>query len=224
MARKTKQSKVKELTIITVKEIFEKKRKITRNEALSFGITRLGAIIDSLKNQGWIISGEWADKEHSDYVYKLIERGKFLNRKDVEIRFISIDYPNILTLEEYITDKANEISTRGKRAVVLNIFEPVLDMTARLFDMPKRNVVLLSAEKHGYINKVSFNVMDVFNNTKGLFYPKKVYLKNRIKRIIDKKIIQEQNENLVFLIYGFNEKSEKDKALYNYVSKEIKGG
>lgn len=47
---------------------------VTRNWALKNGITRLGAITNSLKKEGWKFRGYYFNNR-ADYKYKLTEKG-----------------------------------------------------------------------------------------------------------------------------------------------------
>lgn len=60
-----------------VKEILRENGKISRNHCLQNYISRLGAIIFDLKEQGWDITGEWVKTERGkDFVYTLSDRPK----------------------------------------------------------------------------------------------------------------------------------------------------
>jgi len=53
----------------------EKWGEISRNTCLKNFITRLGAIVCDLKEQGWVLEGEYRKTEHGkDYVYRLISK------------------------------------------------------------------------------------------------------------------------------------------------------
>ncbi len=46
---------------------------VSRNSALQMYITRLGARVNDLKNDGWEIEGKWRKTEHGkDFAYTLI--------------------------------------------------------------------------------------------------------------------------------------------------------
>jgi len=49
------------------------KGNITRNECLAAYISRLGAIINILKKEGWVFESKYVN---GDYVYKTVKRGK----------------------------------------------------------------------------------------------------------------------------------------------------
>ena len=54
---------------------------ISRNQCLANFISRLGAIVLVLKNEGWELEGEWRG---GDYVYKLLNRPKVIPSPQLE--------------------------------------------------------------------------------------------------------------------------------------------
>lgn len=67
-------------------EMLKTQGEVTRNGALQMYISRLGAIIWSLKKEGWDIKGEWRKNEKGkDYVYYLVSRPtKIVTRHKIE--------------------------------------------------------------------------------------------------------------------------------------------
>ena len=70
-----------------VKQCLRERGQISRNEALANYISRLGAIICSLKKEGWEIDGEY---KAGNYVYKLkvapvIRKIEIINGRAVEV-------------------------------------------------------------------------------------------------------------------------------------------
>lgn len=56
-----------------VKSILRENGEISRNDCLTRHITRLGAIICHLNQNGWQIKGEWTTGQ-KDYVYKTLKK------------------------------------------------------------------------------------------------------------------------------------------------------
>lgn len=49
--------------------------RVSRNEALDNYITRLGAYVHELKNEGWVLEGRWEKTAYGkDYVYEKTNR------------------------------------------------------------------------------------------------------------------------------------------------------
>jgi hypothetical protein len=58
-----------------VKNQLRENGKISRNFCLQNYVSRLGAIIFIIKEQGWDINGHWVKTEHGkDFVYTLVNR------------------------------------------------------------------------------------------------------------------------------------------------------
>jgi len=225
MSRKRKNQKNSlESQRIQVKELLLKNKIITRNQAIAMGITRLGAIIDNLKNEGYAIEGFWVDDEKSDYAYKL-KAITPLGDVKTDKKIVLSNFDNLRTLEEWAATEANKLRAKGKEAVLINAFEPVLDVLSNIFTMPKRNVIVLSGEKQAFINKVAFPIMNVYESVKTMFYEngKRTYLKNRIERIIKKHKNKnaESEKEIVFIIYGLKDTDERDIAFAKYLEQKL---
>ena len=204
-----------------VRKILEKEGKISRNQALSMNVTRLGAAIDRLKKEGYAIDGEWTE-DKSDYVY-ILKGITNVPKKAVKVRIYSFEYDNLYDLEIKASLFANRYAKRGKNVVMINFFEPVLNVISKMFSMPKRNVVILSKEKNAFIEKFSFNITDVYEKVREMFYENKKIssLIRRVKNEIKKGSVEDR-EN-VFIVYGFNEKGKNEKikkALIESLRKE----
>lgn len=216
-------SKLKSQTA-QVKDILLNNKIITRNQAISMGITRLGAIIDSLKNEGYAIEGYWVNESKDDYAYKLKAIAP-LGKIKIDKKIVVLNFKNLRTLEEWAANESNRLKAKGKEVVLINVFEPVLDILSNIFTMPKRNVIILSGEKQAFINKVSFPIMNVYESIKNMFYEngKRAYLKNRVQRIIKKYKNKnaETGKKVIFIIYGLKDNDEKDRAFAKYLEQKL---
>jgi len=221
-----KQDNVRETQMEIVKAHLNKYGKITRNQALSMGITRLGAIIDYLKKKGYIIEGYWKDKEKTDYCYEIKEVIDMKGKNNISVEIVDFDFKNLNELEMLVAKTAEEIKKDGEEVVLINIFEPILNILSNMYTMPVRSIILLSSEKHAHIGKVTFNIMDVYKTIKDMFYKngKKNYLKNRVKRMLQKykvKYSDSPERKVIFVIYGFNNASEEDMIIKKELVKEL---
>jgi hypothetical protein len=107
--------------------------------------------------------------------------------------------------------------------ISINIFEPAVDLTAKLFGVSKETLVMLSGEKNGYINRISFDVTQVFKKMKELFYSKKKYLlKNRINKTIKSELTKrnKSEKKIVFIIYSYSH-NEEDNKIFDYIKNHI---
>ncbi|MDV3750611.1 hypothetical protein CMU19_04290 [Elizabethkingia anophelis] len=61
--------------LLKVKDLLEERGRVTRNECLKMGISRLSSIIHKLRGAGMIISASRLSKSKNnyDYIYKLHE-------------------------------------------------------------------------------------------------------------------------------------------------------